>query len=149
MGRTVVLPALSSPRNRSLACLLASPSWARTSQTVRSISCPLFPHNTSEPPYTNRGSTCCSPSHKNGGDRRVVAVRKSARRRGRGVSLELKQRVVLMASKDLATFKDRRNRPPSSDVDSPKSCNSVRLCASARCRKFVVQRTTMSKHLNT
>lgn len=33
--RTVVLPALSRPRKSSLACLLASPSWASMSQTVR------------------------------------------------------------------------------------------------------------------
>ena len=32
---SVVLPALSKPRNRSLACLLSSPREARTSQTMR------------------------------------------------------------------------------------------------------------------
>lgn len=36
--RTVVLPALSRPRKRSLACLFASPSWASMSQTVQRIS---------------------------------------------------------------------------------------------------------------
>lgn len=34
MARTVVLPALSRPRKRSLACLFASPSWASMSQTM-------------------------------------------------------------------------------------------------------------------
>lgn len=34
MCSSVVLPALSRPRKRSLACLLRSPSEARTSQTV-------------------------------------------------------------------------------------------------------------------
>lgn len=37
-GRTVVLPALSRPRKSSLACLLASPSWASISQTVQRYS---------------------------------------------------------------------------------------------------------------
>jgi len=32
-AHTVVLPALSRPRKRSLACLFASPSWASISQT--------------------------------------------------------------------------------------------------------------------
>lgn len=35
--RTVVLPALSRPRKSSLACLLARPSWASTSQNQSMI----------------------------------------------------------------------------------------------------------------
>ena len=37
MCNSVVLPALSSPRKRSLACLFNRPSDARTSQTVQQV----------------------------------------------------------------------------------------------------------------
>ena len=42
VDRTVVLPALSRPRKRSLACLFASPSWASKSQTVYHVSLPFL-----------------------------------------------------------------------------------------------------------
>lgn len=42
MCKSVVFPALSSPKNKSLACLLVSPKLARTSQTVQPQSTSAF-----------------------------------------------------------------------------------------------------------
>lgn len=55
------LPALSRPRKRSFACLLARPSWASMSQTTRyqSAHTALLSTASHGQAYTNRGSTLC------------------------------------------------------------------------------------------